>query len=134
MVCRRYQAYDFDQVREWGRHYGAEYEEDRFPEVGFIVEGVCAYFLYETNSSICFMENLVANKYAERADRGRAIDLVTEAVVSEARRLGYKTAYATTDLPGVVFRALSMGASSKPKQTLLTKTLTNGPSDDGQKE
>jgi hypothetical protein len=126
MTVRRYEPEDFEQIRRWAMDgYSASYEPHQFPKTGFIVDGLAAYFLYSTDSSVCFLENLISNKFASEPYRQRAIDLVTYAILAEAQKLGFKVAYATTSIPSVIRRAQSLGAHPEPNQTLLTKKLAH---------
>lgn len=125
MIVRRYLASDFPEIEAWGKAWGAEYLESQFPKTGFIVDGFAAYFLYQTDSTVCFLENLVSNKAADPKLRSQAVDLVTMTIISHARELGCTVAYATTDNAAVVIRALTQGAKAQAKQTLLTKHLTH---------
>lgn len=128
MEVRRYQPSDFPQISEWGKQYGAIYNESQFPKTGFIVDGIAAYFLYSTDSSVCFLENLIANRKSTPREKDKAIELIAQAILQEARDKKFTIAYATADIPQVIFRAIKHGATAKPHQVLLTKNLTNDPS------
>jgi hypothetical protein len=126
MTVRPYEPRDFPQVEAWGKEYGTEYREHQFPKTGFIVDGVAAYFLYSTDSSCCWVENMIANKHVSKETRDEALDLIIQAILTEAEKLGFKIAYATTDLVPVMVRAIEYGAIIKPLQVLITKII--GPS------
>ena len=124
MKARRYSPADFDQISQWAKDgYETSYEADQFPEIGFIVDGYAAYFLYQTDSKICFCENLISNRFADEFGRRKAVTLVIDAVLAEAQRLGFKIAYATTGNSSVILRAVQLGAIAVPRQSLLIKTL-----------
>ncbi len=126
MMVRPYESHDFPQIKAWGEQWGADYREHQFPKTGFIVDGVAAYFLYATDSSCCWLENMVCNQYVEQGKRDQALDLIIQAILEEADNQGFKIAYATTDNIPLVKRALEYGALVKPLQIFLTKIL--GPS------
>lgn len=126
MIVRKYEPQDFAQIAQWGKSHETEYTESQFPKTGFIVDGLAAYFLYTTDSSICFLENLVSNNDANFTDRRDAIKLVIDAALTEAKEKGFQVAYATTDIPTVIARATKYGCEFKTNQTLITKSL--GPS------
>lgn len=123
MKARRFEPSDFEQISQWALDYDTIYDEEQFPSVGFIVDGLAAYFLYQTDSKVCFLENLIANKSADKISREKAIELVINEILKEAEIRGYKVAYATTGLSAVIVRAMTHGAQATPKQTLLTKKL-----------
>lgn len=124
MICRRYEENDFPQVREWGNQWGANYQEHQFPQTGFIVDGVAAYFLYSTDSEVCWLENLICRKDVDSMTKSRALHLLTTACLKEAKEQGFKVAYATTDNVKVAQRAREMGATVSGNQFLITKDLT----------
>lgn len=123
-MVRRYAPEDFEQIKAWGKAYGANYEPDLFPPVGFIVPGIAAYFLYETPSKVCWLENLVSNPDANKEVKELAITAIITAILAESKRLGFKVAYATTDIPAVIKRATQHNAKASPNQTLLTLKIS----------
>lgn len=129
MIARKYLPEDFDQIQLWAKEWGTNYKPSQFPKTGFIVDGLAAWFLYRTDSSVCFLENLISKKSADERDRDEAIKLVVDAVLTEARDQGFSVAYATTDIPAVVIRAMQYGATGEAKQVLLTKRLDHDPSE-----
>lgn len=129
MNLRPYKPEDFETVARWARDgYNTEYSEDQFPQTGFIVDGVAAAFMYATDSSVCYIENMISNRSADPAARDYAIKLILEALFLAARSQGFKVAYATTDLATMIFRAAQHGARVRPNQSLVTKLLTIDPS------
>lgn len=124
MKARPYDPKDFETIKAWGAQWGAEYRQEQFPKYGFIVDGLCAYFVYCTDSSICFLENLVKNKDSDMFDAHEALDLVIAACFNKAKELGYKVAYATTPNVFAAKRAREHGATALPLCLLLTKDLT----------
>ncbi len=123
MKVRRYHLDDFKEVAEWGKGWGFTYEPDLFPKVGFIVPGVAAYFLYATDSAVCYLEHMVSNPKTFGRERDLALKMVVEAILEEAAKRGYRVAYACTDIGKVVERAILSGAQFKPNYVLLTKYL-----------
>lgn len=126
MQARRYKHEDLAEIKRWALEgYGYIYSEHQFPKIGFIVDGVAAYFLYQTDSTVCFLENLVANKKIDKDQRSQAIDLIIKELLKTASELGFRVAYATTNLPQVVTRAIRFNAQVDNNQFLITKNLTD---------
>lgn len=123
MTVRPYRPSDFPQIKEWGAKWGAEYQEDQFPSIGFVVDGIAAYFLYQTDSAVCWLENMVSNRGVPKEEVDRALDLIVDAILNEALVLGYKLAYATTNISKVATRAKASGAALCPNQILIIKNL-----------
>ena len=124
MTVEKYRPEDFAQIAEWGEKWGANYRPEQFPKTGVIIHGIAAYFLYSTDSSICWLENLISNPDADGFMKARALDMLVDAILDEAVRLGFKVAYATTDVVSVAKRAKANGAAVVPAQMLLIKDLT----------
>ena len=141
MIARPYEPKDFETIKAWGKAWGSDYDEAQFPKHGFIVDDLCAYFIYTTDSSICFLENLVRNPEVGKGinerlgtliDRGKALDLVIKACYNKARELGFTVAYATTNVISAAKRAKEHGAQASPLCVLLTKDLQTPNLNDGE--
>lgn len=124
MIVRRFEEKDFPQIVEWGTGWGDVYDLEQFPKTGFIVDGCGAYFLYQTDSKVCWLENLIVRRDLDAGTKDIAIDLLIEAAVKEARALGFKIAYAATDNYSAAKRAREHGASIHPNYVFLIKDLT----------
>ena len=119
-MVRKYVDGDFEHLQRWGKQWGAEYDKDLFPPLGYIYPGVAAYFIYETDSKACWLENMVCNPDVPKELREVALQAVVTEVLKEVSRLGYKVAYATTDIAPLIERAKQHNAKATEGQTLLT--------------
>ena len=124
MIVRRFDEKDFAQIVAWGAEWGDVYELDQLPKVGFIVDGCGAYFVYQTDSKVCWLENLITKRDLDAGTKAIAIDLLIEAAIKEARALGFKLAYAATDNFSAAKRAREHGAFAQSNFVFLTKDLT----------
>jgi hypothetical protein len=124
VTVRKYQPEDFAQIKEWASDWGSVYDEGQFPVHGFIVDGIAAYFLYQTDSTVCWLENMISKRGIDEKTRNQALELLTDAILKEAADLGFTVAYATTNVVSVAKRAKENGAMVKPNQILLIKDLT----------
>ncbi len=111
---------DFDIIKEWGQGWGASYEKDLLPPTGFIVPGICAYFIYETNSKVCWLENLIRNPYKTKEECASGIEECVTETLREVSKKGYKAVYTIADNPVVIDRAIKHGASIDPNHTLIS--------------
>lgn len=126
MIVRRYMPRDFEQIKEWAlTGFDTEYDSNQFPKTGFIVDGIAAFFLYRTDSTVCFLENMISNREACPIMKDKALDLLLEAAFKEAKAQGFKVAYATTNNPKVISRAIKHRVQIDIKHTLLTKNLND---------
>jgi hypothetical protein len=99
----------FEQVLRWMEAWGQTISPDALPTTGFIVPGIAAGFLYRTDSSIAWIEGLVASRDISAEIRGLALDEIVRALRAEARRSGFKILLGYTQLQAVVDRALRHG-------------------------
>jgi hypothetical protein len=101
----------FEQIRLWLELRNEVITPDALPQTGFIIPGKAAGFLYRTDSSVAWIEGLVAAPGLSREERSQAVDAVVAAVCREARKLGFKTLVGYTVLDVVVERAKRFGFS-----------------------
>lgn len=99
----------FEQVLQWLRMRGESTSPDRLPKTGYVVPGIAAGFLYRTDSSIAWIDSLVASKERTREERSEALDAIVQALRDEARRSGFSSLLGYTLYPVVVDRALRLG-------------------------
>jgi hypothetical protein len=109
---REYTPADYPQLAGWYESRGLKPPRpDQLPSIGFIVDGVCAGFLYQTDSSIALIEGLVSNQAIGTTLRGESLHLVLSALCKAAKDKGFRTCYGFTQLDAVKARAESTGAT-----------------------
>ena len=69
---------------------------EMLPKVGFIVEGVAAGWLYQTDSALGIIENFVTNPEAPARRRWVAVDELATALERHAKSLGIQALKITT--------------------------------------
>lgn len=74
---------------------------DALPAYGLVVRGVAVGFLYSTDSTIAFADGYVTNPAAPLRERALALRLITRAILSEAKRRGYRTVLGICASPGL---------------------------------
>lgn len=74
------------------------------PTTGLIIDGLCAGFLYGSDSAICWLEWVVANPEADKAERRAALDELIEALAANAASRGYKAIFTSVVHPGLLER------------------------------
>lgn len=122
-MVRRYTSSDFPTLQEWGKAWDIQYKEEYLPPIGFIVENTAAYFLYTTPSKVCFMENMISNRECPKEEVDKALELIVEAILIEAKELGFEVAHACTNVGAVVMRSLKSNCKVSPNYALITKVL-----------
>lgn len=124
VMVRKYKPEDFHQIETWLKDRSMKVFHPRIlPENGYIVDEVCALFLYKTDSDISYIENLITNPHSEQEYRNLCINAVIEACFSRATELGYKFVMGVTDNFQVVKRAIYHEAQVEKDKYLLTKQL-----------
>lgn len=104
-----------EMLMQWAKQWGwNETVIDILPTTGLIIEGVCATFLYETNSNMCFMEGFICNKEADREVREVCLDRIVDALLLLGREKGYKYIKGDTRYQAVVDRGLKHGFKLTP--------------------
>ena len=82
------------------------YTRDSLPQAGVIVDDLACGFLYQTDSSVAFIESIVTPKTND-ANRVKALDMVCAELVDIAKALGYKNVIAITNSNSMVQRAVN---------------------------
>ena len=99
---------------------------DALPKCGWTVPGVAACFLYETDSSSCFLDNAIV----KRGEPGHtdAISAIVEKLLEEAGRRGFRKVYANTGNHAAANRAVVLGfkPSTEPYRMQLEREVPRG--------
>ena len=104
-----------EQLVAWAKQWDwNETVLDILPTTGLIIDGVCATFLYETNSNICMMEGFICNKEADKKEREKCLDLIVDALLLFAKSRGFKYIKGDTRYKAVVDRGLKHGFKLTP--------------------
>lgn len=127
------EAIQFDHIRDyetycaWLSGHKRQILAHRFlPRFGRIVPGYCAVFLYQTDSSVGFLENLASNpEVSGSPELDRALDCCLEAIQNDAKHLGVDLLVSSTMIPAVVARVERLGFSAHPERyRQITKELS----------
>jgi hypothetical protein len=97
---------DYEQLKNWWDSWGfpapaisALPKYDNESTTGLIVSNngidICAGFLYETNSAICWLEFIVANPKSKKEERSEALKLLIDEFTEEAKKLGFGVIFAS---------------------------------------
>lgn len=71
-------------------------QKDMLPTTGLIVEDYCAGFIYSTDSSMCLLEWVIADKDTDKELRSQALDILLNGLVKKTEELGFKHIYTST--------------------------------------
>jgi hypothetical protein len=97
LVVRRYEPKDYTQIYGWYEKRSLESIPPNFlPEIGFIVDGVGAGFLYKTDSLVCIIDSAITNPDSDKEIRKNMILKLADRLVKEADNLGFKYVFTNT--------------------------------------
>lgn len=101
---------DYEEIKSWYLKRNLEVIRlDCLPETGFIVPNICAGFLYKTNGKMGLIENFISNPDIEGKYRNEALNLISEALLKEAKDSGILYIISTTNKDSILDRSLSFG-------------------------
>lgn len=107
--CRKYRDEDFEEIRSWFDKRGIPLELESLPKVGFIMPGIAAGFLMQTDTTTCILEPFIANPFTLKKSREVALDSIFELLLKEAKSLGFKKVFGFSTHLKMVWRAQSFG-------------------------
>lgn len=94
---------DYKVISEWWKGYNwPAVPKEALPKNGFIVDGLCAGFLYCTDSSIAWMEFIVGNPAAIKEDRTIALNNLVISLCGLAKEYGYKQVFSSIQHPNLM--------------------------------
>lgn len=113
MEVRRFdKERDYKTVAHWWANYkgwGAVVPIEFLPEHGYIVDDVCAGFLYKTDSKFALLEWVIANPESDATTRSEALDQLIPAILREAKALGFGAVYSSTKHSKLIDRYIKHG-------------------------
>jgi hypothetical protein len=114
-----------DLIRGWCRAHGVSDTMLRFlPEEGFVVDRVCAGFLYQTDARVALLEGFISDRYADTDRRDLALDRLGDELFALARERGHQQVWIYTQQEALAHRAEKHGAKlSKGRYFLAVKQL-----------
>jgi hypothetical protein len=110
MVIRQYtREADYPVLKDWWVRQGfGELPPEVLPQTGIIAEYqgvmIAAGFLYRSDSTIAWLEWVVANPDYHEANRTTAIDAVIAAAEAEAKAQGFKVLFTSSNKSNLVER------------------------------
>jgi hypothetical protein len=97
---RQYTEKDYDLLKSWwNAHNWKEVPSSSLPACGYIVNNVCAGFLYLTNSDMALLEWVVSDPNSKADLRDQSLDLLLAVLTEEAKLNGVKFIFTATRHP-----------------------------------
>lgn len=92
MVIRTFDKQkDYATICSWNYNHGVHtLVKESLPEIGYIIDGVVAGFLYQTDSDVAIIEGYTSNKHSDKNERRDGLVLLTETLLNRATELNFK--------------------------------------------
>lgn len=124
---RRYTPADHAELSNWWTAHNLPIiPPNALPVVGFMVQGVAAGFLYQTDSDVALVENFISNPASHWDDRQTALDSITQHLIDYARFKGRLYLMAMTQSQAIFDRALHFGFKPNGAFHVLNLDLSQG--------
>lgn len=118
----RFSPENIPEINAWYCLRGMEpLNKHLFPDVGFIVSGVCAGFIYQTDSALCFLDGYVSNPDTTKEQRKEAFDKITTALILTAKDHGFTSILAYIKNPEIAKRCERFGFGLRGTYNLFVK-------------
>lgn len=112
------------QLENWFKQWGFDPKIiDYLPTTGFVIDDVCAAFLYKTNSKVCYIDGFISNKKAKKTIKEYCLNRVIESCLQLAVKEGFTKVMAQTKLETVINRASKFGFDSGILYHIMMKDL-----------
>lgn len=96
---------DYEMLAKWWLHHGwGDVPAIILPKEGFIVNEICAGFIYQTDSKIAWIEYIVSDPASEKEYRAQSLDILIDNLIKRAKELGFLVAFATLEHPALIER------------------------------
>lgn len=104
---------DYPDLEKWWKDWGWPPFPKEFLPQGVMVkygdDKVCAVFLYETNTPICWVENYISNKVLPKEVRDEGLNLLIETALEIAKDKGFKVVMSAVKHNNLSKRLMSKG-------------------------
>lgn len=99
------QIRDYARVAGWWESAGFEpLAPDALPQYGFVVNDICAGWLYRTDSSMAVIEWIVADPESDKEQRSQALDALLDKLLETARGVGITRIFTSANHPRLIER------------------------------
>lgn len=114
---------DYKILSNWLESHGKFWPKSVFSDSGFMINEIVAGFLYKTNSSICLVENFVADPKSDKYARRTAIDLLFRTIIKEAKDLNFTIMFTSVYLNSLEKNLKDLEFQELPNDKLMFRSL-----------
>lgn len=98
-------SHHYDTLCQWWRaHQWEPVPLSALPRTGLVIPGICAGFIYSTDSDLGWIEWIVSNPESEKVERSKALDTLLEGLKEKAREMGKKVVFSSSNNAGLISR------------------------------
>jgi hypothetical protein len=110
-----------EQLSEWLIDWQLKPEDilPLLPSTGFIIDGIAAVFIYETNSKVCYIDGFIRHRHS----KVYCLDKLIDFAVNYAKKKGFVKMLAQTKLQSVINRARKFDFVSQGEYSVLSRSL-----------
>lgn len=100
-------------VNSWldARHHDGRIAAELYPSTGFVSDGCFCGFLYETGTSLAYLDGFISDPSATKEQRSEALSALVESLVGLAKERGIKMLHCFTKAPTLKSQAKASGFS-----------------------
>jgi hypothetical protein len=106
-------------LTRWGQDrdmYASAGDPECYPPTGVVALDAAAGFLFLTNATpVAYLDNFISDPRASNEVRARALELVLDGLLEDARACGVRAVLAATSAPSLVTLARSRGFTLFPQ-------------------
>lgn len=119
-MIRRYETEDYAMIESWFNKHGKTIDPRDLSPIGFIRNEAAAGFLYETESRVCIIDNIVTNPDVSMFERYNGVREVVKKLLEIVRFKKYRV-WAITHNRSISRIAQSFGFKSQGWYEILHK-------------
>lgn len=124
MDVRKYSNSDFKQIESWciARQI-APPSEKKLGQFGALVPDIGCGFMYRTDAHFVIFDFFLSNPNAGMNERAKAMQAITEQLMTWASQLGYSTIYTNTQIDSIKKLAVKNGFETLGEFTVYRKEV-----------
>lgn len=97
MQIKRFEESDYSLLCSWWFEHGWNpIPLDLLPKVGYIVDDICAGFLYVNNSGLCHLEWIISDPRSDKTARDKALTVLIDTLCSTAKEFNLSAIFTTS--------------------------------------
>lgn len=124
MQVRHVTESDFSLIDHWHISRGfPSIKKPLYPNVGFIVDGLAAAWIMQTDCKVALVENIATNPDADKEERKIALEMILQELVSFAKMNGYLYLVGFSKLEVIKEYACTIGGESLGSVMMYGKEL-----------